>query len=41
MFSVEGFEVAIVGGSRGIGEALVSGFINANAKVRRIRCFLS
>ena len=33
MFSVKGFEVAIVGGSRGIGEALVSGFINANAKV--------
>ena len=33
MFSVNGFETIIVGGSRGIGQALVSGFIKANAKV--------
>jgi len=33
MFSVEGFEIIIVGGSRGIGHALVNGFSKANAKV--------
>jgi NAD(P)-dependent dehydrogenase (short-subunit alcohol dehydrogenase family) len=33
MFSVKNIEVIIVGGSRGIGKALVSGFVNANAKV--------
>lgn len=33
MFSVKGFKVAIVGGSRGIGEALVAGFTKANAEV--------
>jgi 2-deoxy-D-gluconate 3-dehydrogenase len=33
MFSVDGYEVIIVGGSRGIGQALVNGFINANSKV--------
>ena len=33
MFSIEGFSVVIVGGSRGIGSALVRGFVSANAKV--------
>ncbi len=33
MFSVQDIEVVIVGGSRGIGEALVSGFVKANANV--------
>ena len=33
MFSVEGFEIIICGGSRGIGQALAKGFINAKAKV--------
>ena len=33
MFSVEGMEIIIVGGSRGIGEALVNGFVQAQAKV--------
>jgi len=33
MFSVKGVEVIIVGGSRGIGKALVSGFVKANARV--------
>ena len=33
MFSVEGLEVLIIGGSRGIGKALVSGFVKANARV--------
>lgn len=33
MFSVNGVEVLIMGGSRGIGKALVSGFVKANAKV--------
>jgi NAD(P)-dependent dehydrogenase (short-subunit alcohol dehydrogenase family) len=33
MFSVKGFEVIIVGGSRGIGKSLVSGFVEADALV--------
>ena len=33
MFSVDGFEIIVVGGSSGIGQALVNGFIKANAKV--------
>ena len=33
MFSIEGLSVVIVGGSRGIGSALVRGFVSANAKV--------
>ena len=33
MFSVKGVEVVIIGGSRGIGKALVSGFVEANARV--------
>jgi len=33
MYSIDGFETIIVGGSRGIGEALVNGFIKANANV--------
>ena len=33
MFSVDGIETVIVGGSRGIGKALVDGFVQANAKV--------
>ena len=33
MFSVKVVEVIIMGGSRGIGKALVSGFVKANAKV--------
>ncbi|MDC6451755.1 SDR family oxidoreductase [Alphaproteobacteria bacterium] len=33
MFSVKDVEIVIVGGSRGIGKALVSGFLKANAQV--------
>jgi len=33
MYSIDGFQTIIVGGSRGIGKALVLGFIEANAKV--------
>ena len=33
MFSVKGVEVVIIGGSQGIGKALVSGFVNASARV--------
>ena len=33
MYSIDGFEAIIVGGSRGIGEALVNGFIKAKANV--------
>lgn len=33
MFSVKGVEVVIVGGSRGIGKSLVSGFVEADALV--------
>ena len=33
MFSVKDVEIVIVGGSRGIGKALVSGFLKANAHV--------
>ena len=33
MFSVKDFEVIVVGGSRGIGKAIVSGFVKANAQV--------
>ena len=33
MFSVKGIEVIIVGGSRGIGKSLVSGFVEADALV--------
>jgi len=33
MFSVHGYHTIIVGGSRGIGEALVNGFTQAGAKV--------
>lgn len=33
MFSVEEFEIIIAGGSRGIGQAIAKGFINAKAKV--------
>lgn len=33
MFSIKGVSVVIVGGSRGIGSALVTGFVAANAKV--------
>ena len=33
MFSVEGYQTIIVGGSRGIGEALTNGFLEAKAKV--------
>ena len=33
MFSVKDVEVIIIGGSRGIGKSLVSGFVKANARV--------
>jgi len=33
MFSINGLKVIIVGGSRGIGQALTCGFIKANARV--------
>jgi NAD(P)-dependent dehydrogenase (short-subunit alcohol dehydrogenase family) len=33
MFSIDGLKILIVGGSRGIGQALVFGFIRANARV--------
>jgi gluconate 5-dehydrogenase len=33
MFSINGLKVIIVGGSRGIGQALACGFIQANARV--------
>ena len=33
MYSVEGYQTIIVGGSRGIGQALAYGFTQANAKV--------
>ena len=33
MFEIDGIETIIVGGARGIGKALVDGFVQANAKV--------
>ena len=33
MFSIDGLKIIIVGGSRGIGQALILGFIQANIKL--------